>query len=295
MSGTYTRRWESQFPGYMIFLLDQSGSMHDSFRQGQAGQGKRKCDMVATVFNGFMNELLTTNTTIKDGMPEVKARAELSVFGYEGSSVKPALGGALANKVIVSLPEMQMNPISIEMRKKREVDDVGSVIEIDVPFPVWVEAKHGGGTPMCAALRRSLELAEQWTHTHPNNYPPVIINITDGMATDGDPSQVAQQLASVETTDGSALLFNVHLTDKNEPSVMYPASEAELPNDKYARQLFNMSSVIPESSRVLLESLLGQAVAPGARGLIYNGDAASVRLMFNFASMPATQPLDPNR
>jgi hypothetical protein len=28
--------------------------------------------------------------------------------------------------------------------------------------------------------------------------------------------------------------------------------------------------------------------------MIFNGDATSVRLMFNFASKPRTQPLDPN-
>ena len=69
----------------------------------------------------------------------------------------------------------------------------------------------------------------------------------------------------------------------------------DLPNDPYARHLFNMSSVIPETSRSLLESLLGSPVQPGARGMIFNGDASSIRLMFNFVSAPATQPLDPNR
>jgi hypothetical protein len=37
---------------------------------------------------------------------------------------------------------------------------------------------------------------------------------------------------------------------------------------------------------------LGRPVFPGARGLIFNGDAASVRQMFVFASVPATKPLD---
>lgn len=292
----YVRNWEARSPGCMIFLLDQSGSMADPFRGGQAGGGKRKCDMLATIFNGFMSELITTNTKVSDGgVAEVRARADISVIGYEGTTTSSALGGSLKGKMFVSLPELQMNPVDIQIRKKKEVDDVGSIVEIDVPFPIWVTAKHGGGTPMCAALRRSLELAEQWARTHQNSYPPVIINVTDGMSTDGDPLPIAQQLMQVATSDGTALLFNVHLTDLNEPPVMYPASEAELPNDKYARLLFNMSSVIPESSRALLESLLGRPVAPGARGMIFNGDAASIRLMFNFASTPATQPLDPNR
>lgn len=296
MADTYGRRWESSYPGCMIFLLDQSGSMGDAFGQAQAGGGKRKCDMVATIFNGFLNELITINTNIlPDSTAEVKSRADISVLGYEGSKVTPALSGALAGQLFMTLADLQMNPIDVEMRKKKEVDDTGNVFEIQIPFPIWIKAYTGGGTPMCAALRRARELAEQWVSNHRVNYPPVVINLTDGMATDGDPLPLAQQLAQVETADGKALLFNVHLTQLNEPPVLYPVSEGELPNDQYAKQLFKMSSVIPETSRAQLESLLGRPVPSGARGLIFNGDAASIRLMFNFVSMPATQPIDPNR
>ena len=148
---------------------------------------------------------------------------------------------------------------------------------------------------MCAALRRARDLAQQWAMLHPNNYPPVIINVTDGMANDGDPVEPAREIGEISTTDGQALLFNVHITDINSAPIAYPSSESELPVDKYALKLFGMSSLIPEMSRTLLQSLLNRPVTPGARGLIFNGDAASVRQMFIFASVPATQPVDLNR
>lgn len=148
---------------------------------------------------------------------------------------------------------------------------------------------------MCAALNRAYDVASQWVMNHPDNYPPVIINLTDGMSTDGDPSSIAQQITQIATSDGNALLFNIHITGINASPVLYPASESEVPNDQYARLLYKMSSVIPETSRVLLESLLGSSVPSGARGMIFNGDASSIRLMFNFVSAPATQPLDLNR
>ncbi|HEY6542100.1 MAG TPA: hypothetical protein VIZ18_14245, partial [Ktedonobacteraceae bacterium] len=94
---------------------------------------------------------------------------------------------------------------------------------------------------------------------------------------------------------GQPLLFNVHITDTNSVPVMYPASEYELPNNKHAPKLFAMSSLIPESSRTMLESLMNRPVPPGARGFIFNGDAASVRQMFVFASVPATQIADNDR
>lgn len=296
MENTYTQSWASYQPGCMIFLLDQSGSMSEKFGQTQAGKDRRKCDAVATVLNSFLNELVLTNTIPRaDGTPDVRPRADICVLGYEGNSIDPILTGVLAGKEFVTLSELQLNPSDIEMRKQKDMDDTGAEIEVQVPFPIWVRPKAGGGTPMCAALRRARDLAAQWANNYPNSYPPVIINVTDGAATDGDPATIAQEISQISTNDGRALLFSVHLTNLSEPPVAYPVSENDLPNDKYARLLFSISSVIPETSRALLETLLGRLVPPGARGLIFNGDATSVRLMFQFASKPRTQPLDPNK
>lgn len=242
-----------------------------------------------------MNELVTTNIIPRpDGTSDVRPRADICLIGYEGSNIGSVLGGVLAGRDFVTLPELQTYPADIEMRKQKDVDDTGREYEIDVPFPVWVRPKAGGGTPMRAALQRGRDLAQDWAMKHPDSYPPVIINVTDGAGTDGDPTGVAQEISQISTNDGQALLFNVHLTNLNEQPVLYPLYENELPNDKYARQLFSISSPIPEPGRVLLSTWLQRDVPPGARGMIFNGDASSVRLMFNFASKPQTAPLDPN-
>jgi hypothetical protein len=249
--------------------------------------------MVATVLNGFLNELIVTNTIAqKDGTITVRPRADVAVLGYEGSSVGPILGGALRGRDFVTLPELQMNPLTIERRVKKEIDEIGMEVEIPVQFPIWVKPMAGGGTPMCAALRQAHSLALQWSMSHPDSYPPVIINVSDGMGNDGDIVDAARELSDISTNDGQTLLFNVHITDINSAPVAYPSSESELPNDRYAKKLFTVSSLIPETSRLLLQSLLGRSVFPGSRGLIFNGDAASVRQMFVFASVPATKPLE---
>lgn len=295
MANTYSQEWASYHPGCMIFLLDQSGSMAEKFGQMQAGRDRRKCDMVATILNNFLNELITTNIIPKnDGTSDVRPRADIGIVGYEGSNINTILGGALAGHEFVTLPELQTNPADIEMRKQKDMDDTGQEFEVEVPFPIWVRPKAGGGTPMRAALQRARDLAQQWVMSHQDSYPPVIINVTDGAGTDGDPTGIAQEITQISTTDGQALLFNVHITNLPDQPTAYPLRESDLPNDKYAKQLFSISSVIPESSRALLQLLIGRDVLPGARGMIFNGDATSVRLMFNFASKPRTAPLDPN-
>lgn len=295
MANTYTQDWASHQPGCMIFLLDQSGSMGIKFGQTQAGRNQRKCDVVANILNSFLNELITTNIIPKaDGTSDVRPRAEISVLGYEGGSVGSILNGPLAGRDFVSLPELQMNPTDIEMRKQKDADETGREYEVDVPFPLWVRPKAGGGTPMCAALQRARDLAQAWAYSHQESYPPVVINVTDGAATDGDPTAISQEIMQITTNDGQALLFNVHITNLTDPPIAYPLQESELPRDRYAQLLFSISSIIPETSRALLQVLLGRDVPQGSRGMIFNGDATSVRLMFNFASKPRTQPLDPN-
>lgn len=284
----YEKNWGASQPGCLILLLDQSGSMELPFGRGVAGGGRRKCDMVATVLNGFLNELITINTIpYPDGSMQVRPRAEISVLGYQENRVAPALDGPLGGKVMVNLPELAANPVNIEMRNAKEVDELGRVVEIPMPFSIWVLPKTAGGTPMCAALQRAGELADQWARSHPGNYPPVVVNVTDGASTDGDPTALAHALGQISTVDGQALLYNVHITEHNLPPVEYPVSEAELPNDEFARLLFSISSPIPETSRTLLETVAGRRVSPGARGLIFNGDAASIQQMFTFASAPA--------
>jgi len=274
----------------MIILLDQSGSMSQAFGRGMAGGGKKKSDAVATVLNNFLNELISTNTVVQpDGTPIIKTRADIVVLGYEGQTIISALGGALAGRDFVTLAELQMNPIEIEMRKTKEMDDTGKIIEIPVPFPVWVHPKVGGGTPMLQALRQARDLAQHWAIEHPDNYPPVVINVTDGMA-EGDLIQASQDIAQIATSDGQAVLFNVHISHLPDPEVKFPFSDTELPNDPFAKLLFAMSSVIPETSRIRLESMMGRAVPAGARGMIFNGDAASVQLMFNFATRIQIDP-----
>ncbi len=294
MPNTYRAQWGGTHPGCIIFLLDQSGSMVAPFGAGVPNSGERKCDMVATVLNGFLHELIRTNIMIgPGGMPDVRPRADIAVVGYEGTSVASALSGSLTNSDFVTLPQLQADPVKVESHEMKEISPIGQEVTRTIDVPIWVRAKAGGGTPMCAALLRAKELAGQWAAQHPYNYPPVVINVTDGQSTDGDPTQIAHELCQISTDDGQTLLFNVHITENRTMPVYYPASEAELFGDKFATMLFSMSSEIPESSRNILAGN-GKFLEQGARGMIFNGNAMSVREMFVFGTIAATMPLDPN-
>jgi len=290
---SYNMNWQSDCPGCLVILLDQSGSMDDAFGGNQLGSGKKKCDQVATVLNGLLNEIISANREISEGGIRIKPRAEIAVIGYSGSGVGSALASPLDQQTIVTLPELQDNILEVETRMRKEMDDTGNIIEVPVFFPIWVLAKAAGGTPMVAAIQQATEIIRQWAYDHPDNYPPVVVNVTDGEATDvadaNNPVELiaaADALKSVATRDGNALLFNCHITDKASIEIQFPGSEALLPNDRIARSLFAISSPVPESGRQNILATTGTTLAPEARGFIYNGDAGAVRQMFVYLTKP---------
>src|SRR5256714_11936972 len=105
-----------------------------------------------------------------------------------------------------------------------------------VKFPVWFDPYSKGGTPMCAALKEATKITQAWCQEHPNGFPPIVINITDGEATDGDLVAEARNVAAVSGDDGSAVLFNSPHSATAGPLVQLPGHDQELPV-QHAEQL----------------------------------------------------------
>jgi hypothetical protein len=262
-------------PSMFLFLLDQSGSMSDKF-----GNGGRKDQKVADAINGLLY-----NLTIKCAKSEgVRDYYHVGVIGY-GSQVGSAFGGQLSGRELAPISAIADAPETIEERTKKVEDGAGGLVDQKVRFPIWFNAKANGGTPMCQALREALKIAEGWMASHPDSFPPIIINITDGEATDGDPTTAAQQLRELHATDGHALLFNVHLSAASVTPIEFPDSETELP-DKYAKQLFSMSSVLPEHIRFAAEQE-GFKVSAESRGFVFNADIVSVIRFLDIGTRPS--------
>ena len=111
---------------------------------------------------------------------------------------------------------------------------------------------------------------EEWVSNHSESFPPIVINITDGMATDGDPENFALRIMDLATTDGNVLVFNAHLSSVGAMPALFPSQVTGLP-DEYATKLFRMSSVLPESCRNLAATQ-GIPVDEGSRGFVFNAN-----------------------
>ena len=162
----------------------------------------------------------------------------------------------------------------VEERQVRESDGAGGLVEVTRKVPVWFRPAAEYGTPMCEALAIASRSLLTWTDNHPDSFPPIVINISDGAATDGDPEPQALEIMNLATNDGNALLFNVHLSETAATPIQYPDGEDGLPDD-LAKRLFRMSSVLPEPSRELAASMDLQ-VSEHSRGFVFNANLESL-------------------
>jgi hypothetical protein len=135
---------------------------------------------------------------------------------------------------------------------------------------------------MCGALTMVRGLIDEWIKERGDGFPPIVLHLTDGGSTDGDPTVIAKDLVSRATTDGNVLLFNCHVSSKTTAKVQYPNDDLSL-FDSRARTLFRLSSRLPETF-VHTAASIGLQITPGARGFVFNGDPVSVVQFFELGT-----------
>jgi len=264
--GMYRQPVSRPDPGCIVILLDRS----DSMKAPWAGTGASLAEGAALVLNNILLDLCITAT--KEVNAPVRHYFDVGVFGYGArvttpdEGVESAFGGPLAGRGLVPLPELANNPLAV--REEPSVDQMS----VSAKIPIWVEPVRGYRTPMCEAIAVAGGHVFDWADAHPNSFPPIVINITDGMVTDSPYDGVAlsewvTRLTAIETRDGPTLFFNVFLSPTQAPEIIFPTNPAGLPAP--GPDLFAMSSLLPHP---MVENARadGLDVRPGARGLAFN-------------------------
>lgn len=276
----YTAEISRNNPSCFLFVIDQSGSMSDNY----VSVGKPKSEALADVINRMLQQLV-----IKCAKSEgVRDYYHVGVLGYGANGVKPAFGGALSNKKLVPISEIADNPSRIEERTKKVSDGAGGLVDTSVKFPIWFDPTASGGTPMTEAFKQANTIIEDWLSSNPNCFPPVIIHITDGESTDGDPTQEMNRLTSQSSVDGNVILFNLHTNARSTNAISFPGPETTLP-DQYAEKLFNGASSLPSFMRNVASHEFGLNLSDGAKAFVLNGDIDLIITAIEIGTRPSLQ------
>jgi hypothetical protein len=281
----YEQQITRQNPALFVFLLDQSLSMEMPLGGGDS----RKADELALVINKILREMCIRAA----GDSGVQDWFDFSVIGYstdpEGNPIiGPALIGPLAGREKVSCSELDANPARIDTVNEVGIDEeTGELVTTEVKMPIWVDPVMRNGTPMCQAIVKACEIIDSWTAAHQKSFPPIVINITDGEPGDGDPIPYADVLKQRGTEDGNVLFFNCCLSETPGKTFIFRGSSELMPND-FAKQLFHMSSVLPEQLAQVARSE-GIDVEPNARAMAFNAD---IVVLIRFLKMGTLSVVD---
>lgn len=255
----YTQPIDRSHPGCIIFLVDRSTSMGDQF----GGSSSSKADALAKAVNRLIRNLVLQCQRGE----QIRDYYHLGLIGY-GASVGSIFGGELAGHNLVPISNVADYPLCLVR------DSLPGSPDVTLDMPIWLEPVADGATPMMTAIDTAGAIVVDWANKHFDSFPPIVVNVSDGEATDGDPRAMAAQLRGIHTRDGDLLLFNVNLSESPALAVQYPNSPRDLP-DQYARTLFEMSSELTPYM-VAVGRGMGLTMGEGARGFVFNADSGAL-------------------
>jgi hypothetical protein len=241
---------------------------------------------VADSINTWLQEL-----SIKCAKSEgVRAYYDIGVLGY-GRDVVPGFIGPLAGRELISISEIADSPASLEEHSNEVSDGAGGIVDQSVRIPVWLEPVADGGTPMCRAAEEARRILEDWIAGHPDAFPPTVIHITDGESTDGNPTSHLEALTDLSTSDGNVMLFNIHLSAKqNAEPVSFSDSADKLP-DIYSQMLFETASLLTPTMRGLAKEH-GLDTSEDSRCFVLNGDLVLLVQAIDIGTRPSNLQMD---
>lgn len=268
-------------PTAFVFLLDQSGSMSEHTLHDGVELTKAQALSMAT--NALIDELVD-RCRRQSGIHDYY---HIAVLGYSGLGVRNLLG----KRDFVTPSELSVRAVPSQIiTRERKLPD-GSTVMTTTLNNRWIEPLATGVTPMYEALVRALQMTDRLCHSERfrSSYPPTIINITDGEATDATPEQllgIAERVRNTSTLHGQTLLMNINLSKRIESgSVVFPTSPDELPENRYARLLYEMSSELPAHYTPMVMRSRRDVAGGPFRAMGYNALIGDAIAMMNIGTI----------
>ncbi|MEE8242847.1 MAG: hypothetical protein V3R61_05120, partial [candidate division NC10 bacterium] len=137
-------------------------------------------------------------------------------------------------------------------------------------------------------------ILESWIAEHPDGFPPIVIHITDGASTDGNPTERLHSLTNLLTSDGNVMLFNIHLSaNSNAKPVSFSDSPDDLP-DAYSEMLFQTASPLTPGMSVLAKEH-GFDTSEDSRCFVLNADLVLLVQAIDIGTRPSNVQMEGHR
>lgn len=271
-----TRRHRSA----IVIVLDRSGSMQEQMPFGHSQT--TKAEILAHTAGALITELID-RCRRTDALRDYY---DVAVVGYGNNEVEMLLD----DNGFQSVVELNRHRPQSSVKVTEEQLPNGEWAMVEHHYTEWFKPKAEGNTPMYEAMLRVRDLVSEWC-TQPENresFPPVIIHITDGEASDCDHRElmdICDQIKRQATTDGNALFLNIHIsTNTHLPAIIFPMPDELIGVDRYAQTLAECSSVMPAAFNQDICELKGTIAIPPFIGLGYNASVIDLLSIINIGS-----------
>jgi len=235
--------------GYAFGL--RTGDVCDLLSLVKAADGIISKEEIENLKNRYTQEIKSRYASRSDlsGLGDLARR-----MGY-GSLVDTAMGAARASAE-AEVRDRILAEVQLRLTAKLEV--IGdTTLGINELAELWKESSSSfadaeglifGNTPMCGALRKILDRFDGELKKHGNKNPlPVLLLISDGEPTDGDPQDLARRIRELGVT---LICCYIKSEDVGEARTLFSDEGANWPDG--ARKMFNMASLLPEDSPLKL-------------------------------------------
>jgi len=246
---SYEKKISRQYPGLIVCILDDSGSMSDKL----PGTSDAKYKWVERYMGIILDLLLDRSSEVRGNDVDIKPRYYVHVIKY-GSATQ--LWGKPHMDIEAAVQHFTNNGNSLGLGGRM------------------------GGTDAKAAFEQAYQFLQQEINSerYQDSFPPMVFHLTDGMSwTDAEP--VAEQIKQLSTKDGNVLVINAYIG--TQTSLNYQGPEdfpgyldvAEAGPGKDNIRLFNMSSQAPQC---IEDNLKAEGIFPQLR--------SNARLFFDVRS-----------
>ena len=284
----YTQEITRKHRTAFVIAIDQSQSMLGDVLLN--GRIISKAAAVAEVTGNLINELILRSKR-DDG---IRDYYDVALLGYAGEEVYPLLDPA---RVFIPISELaKYKPTEQSISVERVLPDGSKSLHTERVYQ-WIAPRAEGDTPMYEAMLYIREIVAEWCRNPQNaeSFPPIIFNITDGEFSDCNDSEIrniTEQIKSISTADGNALLINIHLaSDPMSQAVIFPSDNEIDPDNHLLRILADCSSVMPAAFNEMIRSQRGTLAIPPFRAISYNASLTELVTMLNIGSRSITNLL----
>ena len=280
----YSQEITRQHRTAFILALDRSGSMQESVRFGKKVMSK--AEAVSIIANALITELIDRCRRTDS----LRNYYDVAVIGYSNDNIEMLLG----REGMLSIDDLsRISPRRRTLSNEEQLSEQNSAI-FQHSLDEWFSPHAEGNTPMYEAMLRVRDLAKEWCEKSENrqSFPPVVINITDGEASDCDDNElrdICEQIKRIATDDGNVLLINIHIsTDSTLPAIIFPMAEELTGAGRYSRLLAECSSIMPSAFDSAICEMKGRGATPPFFGMGYNASIIELLSMVNIGSRSVT-------